>query len=125
MRLALITIVGVFAIGGIGWRYCVGVDRVYGQPSRDLSRMMTVRNLVSDAISTGYLAHRSYPGSLGELPLQTVRWGDEGSSPADVSRWAYSSDGSSFTMSWSNALGVELFLGGVAGRVYISRDQRP
>jgi hypothetical protein len=59
--------------------------------------------------------------------LQTLRWGDEGSSSRDVEAWSYVSDGSSFTMTWTNARGTEhfqLFLGGKTGEVYYSRDER-
>lgn len=100
------------------------VDRTHAQPTRDLSKMMSVRLLVSEALSAHYQQHGSYPRSLSELPLHTLRWGDEGSSARDIEAWSYISDGSSFTMTWTNARGTDLFLGGKTGKVYYSKDER-
>ncbi len=100
------------------------VDRTQAQPVRDLSKMMSVRVIVSEALSSYYQQHGSYPSSLSELPLQILRWGDEGSSARDAKAWSYVSDGSGFTMTWTNARGTELFLGGKTGEVYYSRDER-
>jgi hypothetical protein len=86
--------------------------------------MMSVRLIIAEALTAHYQEHGSYPRSLTELPLQTLRWGDEGSSARDAEAWHYVSDGSSFTLTWTNAQGAELFLGGRNGSVYYSRDER-
>lgn len=57
-------------------------------------------------------------------PGKALRWDDEGSSVRDVDAWPYISNGLSFTMTWSNARGGELFLGGGAGRIYYSHDAK-
>lgn len=99
-------------------------DRDYGQPTRDLSKMMSVRLIMANALSAHFKEHGSYPHALTELPLNALQWGDEGSSVRDVSAWSYVSEGSSFTMTWTNVLGTELFLGGRAGQDYYSRDEK-
>ncbi len=86
--------------------------------------MMSVRLIVSEALSEYYHQHQSYPRSLSELPMQTLRWGDEGSTVRDAEAWTYVSDGSSFTMTWTNTRGRELYVGGSTGRVYYSRDEK-
>ena len=98
------------------------VDRTYAQPTRDLSRMMSVRLTTANALSAHYKQHGSFPRSLSELPLQSMHWGDEGSSIRDLDSWHYRSDGPSFTMAWVNAHGPDLFLGGNAGQVFYLRD---
>jgi hypothetical protein len=124
MRVALIVIVCVVALIGAVYATFRHVDRTQAQPARDLSKMMSVRLIVSEALSSHYQQHGSYPHSLSELPLQTLRWGHEGSSARDVEGWSYVSDGSSFTMTWSNARATELYVGGSTGQVYYSRDER-
>ena len=123
MRTTVIVSVCVLAIFGAAFA-CRHVDRTYGQPVRDLSKMMSVRFVVSESLSAHYQQNGSYPRALSDLPLQTLRWGDEGSSPRDVEAWSYISDGSSFTMTWTNARGNELYTGGRTGQVYYSRDER-
>ena len=98
------------------------VDRNYAQPSRDLSKMMSVRTTVGGALSAHYEQHGSYPHSLTELPLQTLKWGDEGSSVQDLQSWRYTSDGRSFTMSWDGARNTRVFLGGRSGQLYYTED---
>ena len=94
------------------------LDRTVAQPSRDLSKMMSVRLIASESLSAYYKQHGRFPSSLSDLPLQNLRWGDEGSSAADLASWRYTSDGQSFTMTWTNARHVDLFLGGRTGRVF-------
>ena len=124
MRVALIVTVCVVALIGAAYATFRHVDRTQAQPVRDLSKMMSVRLIVSEALSSHYQQHGSYPRSLSELPLQTLRWGDEGSSARDVEAWSYVSDGSSFTMTWTNTRATELYVGGSTGQVYYSRDER-
>jgi hypothetical protein len=123
MRTALILTlcIGVLAIAAfVTTRH---IDK-RAQPFRELSKMMSVRLVIAEALSSHYQKHGRYPGSISELPLQTLHWGDEGSSARDVDAWSYVSDGSSFTMSWTNASGQDLFLGGKTGQVYYSQDGR-
>ncbi|MBC8002488.1 MAG: hypothetical protein H7X97_07860 [Opitutaceae bacterium] len=94
------------------------------QPTREQSKMLSVELTTASALSDFFTNQGRYPGSLGELPLQALQWGNEGSSPQDLTSWSYRSDGSTFTMTWTNARGVELFLGGTTGRLYYSRDER-
>ena len=124
MRTTIIVTVCVLALFGAAFSAFRHVDRTRAQPVRDLSKMMSVRLIVSEALTAYYHQHGSYPHSLGEFPLQTLHWGDEGSSARDVDAWSYVSDGSSFTMSWTNASGKDLFLGGKSGQVYYSKDGR-
>ena len=124
MRVALIVTVCVVALIGAAYATFRHVDRTQAQPVRDLSKMMSVRLIVSEALSSHYQQHGSYPRSLSELPLQTLRWGDEGSSARDVEAWSYVCDGSSFTMTWTNTRATELYVGGRTGQVYYSRDER-
>ncbi len=123
MRVTIIVTVCVLALIGAAFATFRHVDRTHAQPARDLSKMMSVRLILSEALSTHYQQHGSYPSSLGDLPLETLRWGDEGSSARDVEAWSYTSGGSSFTMTWTNARGAELYLGGTTGQVYYSRVQ--
>lgn len=88
------------------------LDRTVAQPSRDLSKMISVRLMAAEALSAHYQQQGSFPSLLSELPLQSLYWGDEGSSARDLDSWRYSSDGRSFTMTWTNGRGAELFLGG-------------
>ena len=123
MRTALILTlcIGVLAIAAfVTTRH---IDK-RAQPFRELSKMMSVQLVIAEALSSHYQKHDRYPGSISELPLQTLHWGDEGSSARDVDAWSYVSDGSSFTMSWTNASGKDLFLGGKSGQVYYSKDGR-
>ena len=124
MRVTLIVTVCVVALIGAAYATFRHVDRTQAQPARDLSKMMSVRLIVSKSLSSHYQQHGSYPRSLSELPLQTLRWGDEGSSARDVEAWSYISDGSSFTMTWTNTRATELYVGGSTGQVYYSRDER-
>ena len=121
MRRLIIVVVCVLALIGAAFVTFRCFDRTYAQPVQELSKMMSVRVTVSEALSAHYEQHGSYPRSLSELPLQTLRWGDEGSSPADLASWSYTSDGSNFTMTWTDTSGGELFLGGRTGQVFYSR----
>ena len=123
MRATVIVTACVLALLGAALAVFRHVDRTHGQPIRDLSKMISVRDVVSEALSAHYQQHGSYPRSLSELPLQTLRWGNEGSSVRDVEAWPYVSDGSSFTTSWTNTK-HNLYLGGKTGEVYYSRDER-
>ncbi len=124
MRTTILVIVCVVALFIAAFAAFRHVDRTQAQPTRDLSKMMSVRTIVSEALLANYQQHGSYPHSLGELPLQTLRWGDEGSSAHDVEAWTYVSDGSSFTMTWTNAPGTEIFLAGKTGQIHYSRDEK-
>jgi len=124
MRAAIITTLCVLALLGAAFATHRYTDRKYAQPARDLSKMMTVRRIIDEGLAAHYRTHGSYPRSLTELPLQTHRWGDEGSSARDVEAWHFVSEGAGFTMTWTNARGAELFLGGRTGSVYYSRDER-
>lgn len=88
------------------------VDRGYGQPMRDTSRMMVVRGIVSDRIAAFRSQHAGFPTALSELQFDGVRWGDEGASARDLDDWHFRSDGRSFVFTWTNSLGAELFPGG-------------
>lgn len=96
------------------------IDREIGQPSRELSKMMSVRTTAATALSAYFDQHDRYPGSLDELPTQFMKWGDEGSSAADLERWRYDSDGANFKMTWEGVGNVKLFLGGKIGQLYYS-----
>ena len=124
MRTTVIVTVCVLALFGAAFATFRHIDRTRAQPVRDLSKMMSVRLVVSEALSAHYQQHQSYPRSLSELPLQTLGWGDEGSTARDVEAWSYVSDGSSFTMTWTNARGTELYVGGTTGQVSYFRDER-
>jgi hypothetical protein len=124
MRATIIGTIFVVALLGAAFATFRHVDRTQAQPARDLSKMMSVRLVVSEALTAHCQQYDSYPSSPSELPLQTLRWGDEGSSARDLEAWSYVSDGSSFTMIWTNARGAELFLGGKTGQVYYSRDEK-
>jgi hypothetical protein len=93
------------------------------QHSRDLSKMMSVRNVAESALSTHYKQQGSYPSSLNELPLQTLQWGDEGSSDRDLDSWIYHSDGENFTMTWESKRNIKLFLGGKKGKVSYQENE--
>src|SRR4030095_12151734 len=115
MRTTVIVTICVLALFGVAFAAFRHVDRTHAQPVHDLSKMMSVQLVVSEALSAHQQQHGSYPRSLSELPLQRLRWGDEGSSVRDVEAWSYVCDGSSFTMTWTNSRGVELYLGGRTG----------
>jgi len=119
MRTAIIITLSVFAVLGAAFAFHRHIDRTVAQPSRDVSKMMSVRLVTGEALSAYYEQHGRFPHSVSELPLQGLRWGDEGSSARDLDSWRYMSDGQSFTMTWTNARGANLFLGGRTGRVFI------
>jgi hypothetical protein len=123
MRATIIATVCVLALLGAAFAVHKYIDR-NAQPLRDLSKMMSVRITIAGALSAHYQQHGSYPRSLDELPLKTLRWGDEGSSARDLDRWRYTSDGQSFNMTWEGARGTTLFLGGQRGQIYYSPDER-
>lgn len=123
MRAAIIIALSVVALLGVAFAVHRHVDRTVAQPSRDLSKMMSVRLITGEALSAHYQQRGSFPRLLSELPLQSLRWGDEGSSARDLDAWHYTSDGESFTMTWTNALGADLFLGGRTGQVFYSRSE--
>ena len=99
------------------------LDRTIAQPYRDFSKMMSVRIITAEALSAYYGQHRTFPRALSDLPLQNLRWGDEGSSANDLDNWRYGSDGKSFSMTWTNARGADLFLGGRTGRLFYSEQE--
>ena len=115
MRKGIIITLSVFALVGVAFAVHRHLDRNVAQPSRDLSKMMSVRLITAEALSAHYQQHGRYPASPSELPLQSLRWGDEGSSARDLDSWRYTSGGQSFTMTWTNARGADLFLGGRTG----------
>jgi hypothetical protein len=123
MRATLIITVTIFALIGGAFEVNRDLDRNYGQPTRELSKMMSVRLIIGEALSSHLKQHGSYPPSLSELPLARLPWGDEGSSPRDLNGWHYSSDGQSFTMTWTHARGLELFLGGRDGQLFYSKGE--
>jgi len=123
MRIAIIISLSVFALLGAGLAVHRHIDRTVAQPSRDLSKMMSVRLTTGQALSGYYQQHGRFPGSLSELPLQSLRWGDEGSSARDLDSWRYTSDGQSFIMTWTNASGTDLFLQARSGRVFYSEQE--
>lgn len=123
MRAAVITTICILGLVGAAFTVFRHYDRK-AQPVRDLSKMMAVRVITDGTLSTYYDKHHSYPRLLSELPLQTLRWGDEGSSPRDLESWHYTSDGQTFSMTWTNANGAELFLGGKRGRSEYYRNER-
>jgi hypothetical protein len=124
MRAAIITTVCVLALLGAAFATHRYIDRTVAQPSRELSKMMSVRLITSDGLSAYYKEHGSYPRSLTDLPLQTLRWGDEGSPPRDLESWHYTSDGQSFSMTWQGMRSTKLFLGGKCGQIYYSEDEK-
>lgn len=123
MRKGIIIILSVFALVGVAFAVHRHLDRNVAQPSRDLSKMMSVRLITAEALSAHYQQHGRYPASPSELPLLSLRWGDEGSSARDLDSWRYTSDGQSFTMTWTNARGADLFLGGRIGQVFYSEHE--
>ena len=78
------------------------VERV-GQPVREMSKMIYVKDVLSEAMDAYYKEHGRYPKSSRDLPLENLRWGMEGSSARDVDAWTYSSDGKSFSITWKNS----------------------
>ncbi|MBI3416991.1 MAG: hypothetical protein HY043_17000 [Verrucomicrobia bacterium] len=122
MRATTIITVSVLVLLGAAFAVHRHVDRTYVQPSQELSKMMSVRMTIAEALSAHHKQHGSFPRLLSELPLQTLRWGDEGSSARDLDSWHYSSEGHSFSMTWTNARGSELFLAGRNGQLFYSRD---
>jgi hypothetical protein len=123
MRTAVIIILSVFALLGAAFVVHRHLDRTVAQESRDLSKMMSVRLVSGEALSAYYQQHGIFPRSVSELPLESLRWGDEGSSARDLDNWQYASDGQSFTMTWTNARGADLFLGGRTGRMFYSEHE--
>ena len=117
-----ITIVALLAGTAVGVWYWI--DRHYAQPYRDLSKMMAVRIAVEPALSAYYEKNRSYPPKLSDLPLQSLRWGDEGCSQRDLESWKYTSDGQSFEMVWEGPRNLKVFLGGSRGRSSFSKDEQ-
>ena len=97
------------------------VERTHARPIADFSKMVSVRSILSQALAAHYEQYRSYPRSLTELPLETLPWGDEGSSARDVAAFTYVSDGSTFTMTWTNSRGTEVFTSGRTGQMYYQR----
>ena len=124
MRTTIIVTVAILALFGAAFATHRYTDRNYAQPSREQSKMMSVRRITADALSEHYKKHGSYPGSLSELPLQTLRWGDEDSSPKDLESWHYTSEGQSFGMTWQGMRSTKLFLGGKNGQIYYLEDQK-
>jgi hypothetical protein len=124
MRVTIAVTVCVAVLLGAGYATFRHIDRAHAQPVRDLSRMMSVRQVLSGALTLYFQQHARYPRSVSELPLQTLPWGDEGSSARDAEAWTYVSDGSSFTLAWTNRLGSEVYLGGRTGQVYLSRNEK-
>ena len=125
MRATIIVTMCVLALLGAGFAAIRHLDRTHAQPVRDLSKMMSVRMTVAPALSAYYQQHGGYPRSLSELPLETLRWGDEGSSARNLESWHYTSDGPNFTMTWQSTRGVKLFLGGKSGQTYYAEDEKP
>lgn len=122
MRTALIIAMTLLVLFGAVFALHQHVDRTYAQPSRDLSKMMTVRSAISEALSAHYKQQGQFPLSLADLPLERLPLGDEGSSVRDVASWHYTANGRSFVMTWTNALGSELYLGGKTGQIFFARD---
>ncbi len=122
-RAAILIATLVLALLGAAFALHHHLDRTVAQPSRDLSKMMSVRLITGEGLSAYYQQYGRFPGSLTELPLRGLRWGDEGSSAHDLDSWRYTSDGQSFTMTWTNARGADLFLGGRTGRVFYSEHE--
>lgn len=123
MRFKILTIVSVAALVAGLFAAFHHVDRNEVQPNRELSRMRSVTVLIGDALSSYHQQHGQYPRTLRELPLETLRWGDEGSSPRDVEAWSYVSDGKTFSMSWTNTRGMWLHLGGTNGQMSFSNSR--
>src|SRR5438132_13687797 len=101
MRTAIIITFSVFALLGAAFAVHRHLDRTIAQPSRELSKMVSVRLITGEALSGYYEQHGRFPHSTSELPLQSLHWGDEGSSARDLDSWSYTSDGQSFTMIWT------------------------
>jgi hypothetical protein len=99
--------------------------RVRAKAGQELSKTMSVRVIVGEALSRYYEQHGAYPQSLKELPLLTLRWGDEGSSVGDLEAWQYVSDRTNFTLQWTGERAYKLFLGGGKGEYYLSEDGYP
>jgi hypothetical protein len=123
MRTSVIITFSVLALLAAVFAGIRHIDRTYAQPSRELSKMMSVRFVTSQALADHYKQRGTFPRSLSELPLQTLNWGDEGSSARDLDSWHYVSDGQSFTMTWTNSRGMELFLGGRGAQTFYSREE--
>lgn len=123
MRLIIITVT-VLALIGVALTPFTYLNRTYGYPTRDLSKMMSVRIITAEAVSDYYKEHGSYPDMLSELTLQTLRWGDGNSSPKGLESWHYSSGGQSFRMKWEGIRGLKLLLVGKSGQIYYEEDQK-
>jgi hypothetical protein len=123
MKRAIIVIATfVLVLIGAAVAFVVHVERV-ARPTRELSKMVSVRYITGEALCDYYKQHGSYPRSLSDLPLSTLNWGDEGSSPKDLEQWRYTSDGQTFTLSWTNASqGYEVFLGGNGKETLVFRE---
>jgi hypothetical protein len=124
-RVIIVISVFVLSLIGVAVAFFVHADRKYGQPTAELSKMMSVRLITGEALSVYYEQHGHFPRSLSDLPLNTLNWGEEGSTPRDLERWHYSSDGQAFTMTWTNASrGYDLFLGGKGKDIFKGIDKR-
>jgi hypothetical protein len=117
MRLGLVMIVLLLVLSGVVVAIYRDVDRK-AQVTREASKMRSVQVITSEGLSRYYEDHGRFPDSLSELPMDKLRWGDEGSSPRDLQSWNYTSDGHSFTMSWTNELKWSLLLQGTNGVVF-------
>ena len=124
MRRLAAAIICVLIFVGMAYATHRHIDRT-AQPVRELSKMMAVSTTVSGALSRFYEEHQSYPRSLSDLNPQNLPWGDEGSTPADVALWSYVSEGSGFTMTWTNSRGVEIYRRGIRGQFFHSRGEGP
>src|SRR5687767_5907377 len=121
MKVASFVTVCVVVMCGLAFAFFRHVDRTHAQPITDFSKMVSVRTILSPALAAHYEQHGSYPRSLTELPLHTLPWGDEGSSARDVAAFTYVSDGPTFTMTWTNSRGTEVFTTGRTGQIYYQR----
>ena len=114
----------VLALIGVAVAFVIHYDRKYAQPTAELSKIMAVRSTFGDALSVYYEQHGHFPRSLSDLPLNTLNWGEEGSTSRDLEHWHYSSDGQSFTARWTNARGRHVFLGGKGKDIFNGKDYR-
>ena len=113
---AVLILTVVVVLGGLGF-----IERT-AKPSRDLSKMMSVRVTLAPGFEAYYQQHDGYPDSLEELPIASLQWGDENSSPSDLEEWHYVSDGKSFKMTWQGQRGLRVFFAGKNGKFYFSED---
>ena len=89
-----------------------------GRPTREMSKMMSVRHVLHSPMSDYYEKNGKYPDTLADLALDSIEWGDEGSSKGDLEDWRYFSEGTRFTMTWQHPEGLQLFFGGDNGHYY-------